>query len=298
MKRILITGANSYIGTSFENYMSQFGSDYQIETIDMRGEDWKKADFSSFDSIIHVAGIVHVKEKNEGLYYQVNRDLAFETAKKAKSDGVNQFIFFSSMSVFGMDTGVITDKTKPNPKTPYGKSKLAAEGLLKELESKSFRICILRPPMIYGPNSVGNYPRLAKLAKKIPVFPKVNNQRSMLYIDNLSAFLKLMVDTNLSGIFHPQNDEYVNTSEMVKIIAEVNGKRIFLVPGFNSLIKVASIQSGLLRKVFGSLVYYSDTEGFPQSTSNNVFLDYQDKTFIESISHSENSFESSEKVEL
>ena len=153
MKRILITGANSYVGTSFEKYMTQFGSDYQIETIDMRGEDWKKADFSGFDSIIHVAGIVHVKEKNDNLYYKVNRDLAFETAKKAKADRVKQFIFFSSMSIFGMDTGIITDKTKPNPKTPYGKSKLAAEGLLKELESESFRICILRPPMIYGPNS-------------------------------------------------------------------------------------------------------------------------------------------------
>lgn len=287
MKRILITGANSYIGTSFENYMSQFGSDYQIDTVDMRGEDWKKADFSGFDSIIHVAGIVHVKEKNDNLYYQVNRDLAFETAKKAKTDRVKQFIFFSSMSIFGMDTGVITDKTKPNPKTPYGKSKLAAEGLLKELESESFRICILRPPMIYGPNSVGNYPRLAKLAKKIPVFPKVNNQRSMLYIDNLSAFLKLMVDTNLSGVFHPQNDEYVNTSEMVKIIAEAHDKKLIIIPGFSGIIKLVSTRIGVFRKVFGSLIYQESAIGFPGSKVLNVRLEYQDKDIRRSIFESE-----------
>lgn len=287
MKRILITGANSYVGTSFEKYMTQFGSDYQIETIDMRGEDWKKADFSGFDSIIHVAGIVHVKEKNDNLYYKVNRDLAFETAKKAKADRVKQFIFFSSMSIFGMDTGIITDKTKPNPKTPYGKSKLAAEGLLKELESESFRICILRPPMIYGPNSVGNYPRLAKLAKKIPVFPKVNNQRSMLYIDNLSAFLKLMVDTNLSGVFHPQNDEYVNTSEMVKIIAEAHDKKLIIIPGFSGIIKLVSTRIGVFRKVFGSLIYQESAIGFPGSKVLNVRLEYQDKDIRRSIFESE-----------
>lgn len=287
MKRILITGANSYIGTSFEKYMTQFGSDYEIETIDMRGEDWKKADFSGFDSIIHVAGIVHVKEKNDDLYYQVNRDLASETAEKAKNDGVKQFIFFSSMSVFGMDTGVITDKTKPNPKTPYGKSKLAAEELLKGLDSDSFTVCILRPPMIYGPNSVGNYPRLAKLANKIPIFPKVNNQRSMLYIGNLSAFIKLLVDTNLSGTFHPQNNEYVNTSEMVKLIAEAHDKDITVVPGFSGIINLLSARIGVFRKVFGSLIYQKSTIGFPGSKILNVSLQYQDKDFKSSIFESE-----------
>lgn len=287
MKRILITGANSYIGTSFEKYMSQFGSDYQIGTGDMRGETWRKMDFSVYDSIIHVAGIVHIKEKNEDLYYQVNRDLAFETAKKAKADGAKQFIFFSSMSVFGMDTGVITNTTKPNPKTPYGKSKLAAEELLKGLESESFTVCILRPPMIYGPNSVGNYPRLAKLANKTPIFPKVDNQRSMLYIGNLSAFLKLMVDTNLSGIFHPQNDEYVNTSEMVKLIAEAHDKNITVIPGFSGIIKLLSAQIGIFRKVFGSLIYQESTIGFPDSKILNVRLEYQDKDFKNSIYESE-----------
>lgn len=287
MKRILITGANSYIGTSFENYMAQFGSDYQIDTVDMRGDSWREKDFSGYDSLIHVAGIVHVKEKNDQLYYQVNRDLAVETAKKAKKDGVKQFIFFSSMSIYGMDTGVITKETKPNPKNAYGKSKLAAEELLRELQADDFQICVLRPPMIYGPNSVGNYPRLAKLAKKTPIFPKVNNQRSMLYIGNLSAFLKLMIDTTLSGTFHPQNKEYVNTSEMVKLIAKTNRKKLYLVPGFSGIITVFSSQVSTLRKVFGTLVYDDKTQGFPGSTCNNKLMTYQNKNFDDSILETE-----------
>ena len=287
MKRILITGANSYIGTSFENYMAQFGSDYQIDTVDMRGDSWREKDFSGYDSLIHVAGIVHVKEKNDQLYYQVNRDLAVETAKKAKKDGVKQFIFFSSMSIYGMDTGVITKETKPNPKNAYGKSKLAAEELLRELQADDFQICVLRPPIIYGPNSVGNYPRLAKLAKKTPIFPKVNNQRSMLYIGNLSAFLKLMIDTTLSGTFHPQNKEYVNTSEMVKLIAKTNRKKLYLVPGFSGIITVFSSQVSTLRKVFGTLVYDDKTQGFPGSTCNNKLMTYQNKNFDDSILETE-----------
>lgn len=287
MKRILITGANSYIGTSFEKYIATFGEDYQVDTIGMHGDSWREADFSMYDSIIHVAGIVHVKEKNDDLYYQVNRDLAFETARKAKEDGAKQFIFFSSMSIFGMDTGVISKTTKPNPKTPYGKSKLTAENLLKDLESESFTVCILRPPMIYGPNSVGNYPRLAKLAKKTPIFPKVNNQRSMLYIGNLSAFLKLMIDTNLSGTFHPQNDEYVNTSEMVRLIAEAHGKKIILVPGFSGIIKLASARIGVLRKVFDSLTFADDMTGYPGSKILGIKLDYQESNLKTSILETE-----------
>ncbi|KAF1303527.1 NAD-dependent epimerase/dehydratase family protein [Enterococcus sp. JM9B] len=292
MKRILITGANSYIGTSFETYMQQFGDDYQIDTIDLKDGSWKEKDFSGYDSIIHLAAIVHVKEKNEELYYQVNRDLAVETAKKAKDEGVSQFIFFSSMSIFGVDTGVISKETMPQPKTPYGKSKLAAEKLLGELDSPKFKVCILRPPMIYGPNTVGNYPRLARLAKKSPIFPKVKNQRSMLYINNLALFLKLMVDSQLSGTFHPQNKEYVNTSDMVEKIAEINNKKIRIIPGLDGLIQFLSKQINVFNKVFGTLVYDREMKGYPGSIIQKFQLSYQDKNFEKSIKATE----ASEKI--
>lgn len=288
MKQILITGANSYIGTSFETYMQQFGDDYQIDTIDLKDGSWKEKDFSGYDSIIHLAAIVHVKEKNEELYYQVNRDLAVETAEKAKDEGVNQFIFFSSMSIFGVDTGVISKETIPQPKTPYGKSKLAAEKLLGELDSPKFKVCILRPPMIYGPNTVGNYPRLARLAKKSPIFPKVKNQRSMLYINNLALFLKLMVDSQLSGTFHPQNKEYVNTSDMVEKIAEINNKKIRIIPGFDSLIQLLSKQINVFNKVFGTLIYDKEMDGYPDTLTENAIHNRQmTDDFFESIKKSE-----------
>src|SRR5690606_7124221 len=118
--------------------------------------------------VIHVAGIAHVKEtkENADLYYKVNRDLAFEVAKKAKNEGVKQFIFLSSMSVYGIETGIIKINTPTNPKTNYGRSKLEAEELISSIESDSFKVAILRPPMIYGKGCKGNYIRLANLAIK------------------------------------------------------------------------------------------------------------------------------------
>ncbi|MBQ8448191.1 MAG: NAD-dependent epimerase/dehydratase family protein, partial [Clostridia bacterium] len=159
MKRILITGANSYIGTSFENYMKQWVDEYSVDTVDMIDGTWREKDFGEYDVVFHVAGIAHKKETKENaeLYYKVNRDLAIETAKKAKKDGVKQFIFLSSMSVYGMDTGVITKDTVPTPKSNYGKSKLQAEEGMKELADDDFKICTIRPPMVYGEGCKGNY---------------------------------------------------------------------------------------------------------------------------------------------
>lgn len=254
-KRILITGANSYIGMSFENWLSQWPDKYSVETIDMLDGSWREKSFSGYDVVFHVAGIAHVKEtkKNESLYYLINRDLANEVAKKAKIDGVHQFIFLSSMSVYGIDTGVIDKNTPVKPKSAYGKSKFQAEELINKLADDSFTVAILRPPMVYGKGCKGNYPRLAKLALKTPIFPLVDNKRSMIYIDNLSEFVKQICDNTSSGLFLPQNSEYVNTSEMVRLIAETHGKRIRIIKGFNLILKL--MVNNTLDKIFGDLVY-------------------------------------------
>jgi nucleoside-diphosphate-sugar epimerase len=228
---------------------------YKIDSIDMIDGSWKAVDFSQYDVVYHVAGIAHIKEtkKNKDLYYKVNRDLAFETARKAKRDGVGQFIFLSSMSVYGIKNGVIDKATPLNPNTAYGKSKLEAEELIKELEDESFIITILRPPMVYGKGCRGNYPRLVGLALKTPIFPKVDNKRSMIYIDNLSEFVKQLIDNRSGGLFFPQNAEYVNTSEMVRLIAEAHGKRIIMTKFFNPLLWLLNVST--FNKVFGDLVY-------------------------------------------
>lgn len=258
MKKILITGANSYIGSSFEKYLNKnYNSCYQIDTLDMINESWKNFDFSSYDVIYHVAGIAHIKETkdNKDLYYKVNKDLAIEVAKKAKQENVKQFIFLSSMSVYGIEKGFITKDTTLNPKSNYAKSKLQAEEVIKSLQTKDFKICIIRPPMVYGKDCKGNFQSLIKFAKKLPIFPKVKNNRSMIYIDNLSEFVKLLIDNSEEGLFFPQNNEYSNTSYLVKLIGQSMNKKVRLFIGLGWLIKLSGLVVKKLTKAFGSLCY-------------------------------------------
>jgi UDP-glucose 4-epimerase len=255
MKMILITGANSYIGASFEKWLEQESGDYFVDTIDMIDERWKEKSFSEYDVVFHVAGITHIKEtkENSELYYKVNRDLVYEVAKKSKNDGVKQFIFLSSMSVYGMEVGSISKDTVPSPKSNYGKSKLQAEELIEKLQDSTFNIAILRPPMIYGKGCKGNYSRLEKFALKSPIFPDIKNKRSMIEIDRLCEYLKVLIDEESNGLFFPQNEEYVCTSDMVKNIAEKHGKKIYMTKLFNPLLRVLKVS--IINKVFGDLVY-------------------------------------------
>jgi len=283
VKKILITGANSYIGTSFEGWVSRYPDKYSVDTIDMRDEKWREKSFSGYDVVFHVAGIAHVSSspKLKDLYYRVNRDLAIETAKKAKADGVKQFIFMSSIIVYGDSAHinkkkVIDKNTKPQPSNFYGDSKLQAEQGILALESESFKVVILRPPMIYGKGCKGNYPKLVKAALKLPIFPDIDNERSMLHIDNLCEFVRLIIDNEERGIFFPQNKEYVKTSEMVKVIAETHGKKIRLTKAFNPMLKLLAYKVGFINKVFGNLVYEKSMSEYKE--------DYRVRDFRESIS--------------
>lgn len=256
MKRILITGANSYIGTSFEKWTSQWQNDYQICTVDTQN-DWTETSFNKFDIVFHVAAIVHQNEKKQvaETYYKVNCDLVYEVALKAKREGVSQFIFLSTMGVYGKYDGNIDSQTKPNPKTHYAKSKLMAENKIRSLSNKNFKVAILRPPLVYGKGCKGNYTRLSRLALKTPVFPKIKNQRSMIHIDNLCEFIRLLIDDQEQGIFFPQNKAYVNSAELVTRIAEVHHKKIHLTSFFNPLVNQLIKRIVVFQKVFGNLVY-------------------------------------------
>ena len=264
MKKILITGANSYIGMAFENYIANnYSSEYQIDTIDMIGDKWKDESFVGYDVVYHVAGIAHsdsgkISKEKEKLYYSVNTDLTIETAKKAKAEGVKQFIFMSSAIVYGNSAPIgkkkiITKDTPVSPANCYGDSKVQAENGLRLIEDETFKVVILRPPMIYGKGSKGNYPMLSKLAKKTCLFPNVYNERSMLYIENLLEFVRLINEER--GIFWPQNAEYSNTSQLVKMIGGVHGKKIRLIKGLTWLLRFLGIFMGLVNKAFGNLSY-------------------------------------------
>jgi nucleoside-diphosphate-sugar epimerase len=277
MKKILITGKNSYVGKNLERWLGAYPDKYIVDSISLRDYSWKAIEFSKYDVVFHVAGIAHIKETsdNQDLYYNVNRDLAYEIAQKAKSDGVGQFVFLSSMSVYGIENGVINKNTPLKPNSAYGKSKIEAEELINKIKDDSFIVATLRPPMVYGRGCRGNYPKLAKLALKTPMFPNVDNKRSMIYIDNLSEFVKQLIDNQGGGLFFPQNAEYVNTSEMVRMIAEVHGKRVLMTKLFNPLLRLLNVST--VNKVFGNLVY-------DMSMSGNINL----VPFSETIKQTEN----------
>lgn len=282
MKKVLITGKNGYIGTEFYKWIKINSTKISIEFIDVKTNEWKNKNFSNYDVVLHLAGIAHSSRnpKLKDLYYKVNRDLTFDLAKKSRQDGVKQFIFMSSIIVYGegsLNKTKIDGNTIPVPSNFYGDSKLQAEKLIKELEDDSFNIVVIRPPMIYGRNSKGNYSKLSKLSKLTPVFPDFYNERSMLHIDNLSSFIAAIILKNVKGTFFPQNKSYVTTSELVKTIAEVNDKKLILVPGFNYLIKILIKKQEIFNKLFGNLVY-------DQKLSEHQNLnDYWVNDFYESI---------------
>lgn len=268
-------------------------SSYRIDAVDTMGDNWKKADYTKYDVVFHVAGIAHVNAdpKMEPLYYKVNCNLTIEVAKHAKAAGVRQFIFMSSQIVFhesqSLKAEVLTAETKPAPNGFYGNSKLQAENglwnLVKNQKENSTRsqggnkmkICILRPCMIYGPNAKGNFSRLAKLACKTPVFPEWHNKRSMLYIDNLAEFVKQAIERELEGTFYPQNRELADTVEIVRYFAKEAGHKIWITKLLNPFVWMGSLVLQPINKMFATYYY--------NPKMSKMEFDYQLVSFEESL---------------
>ena len=279
MKKVLITGANSYIGMSVEQWLNNATEEFEIDTLDMQSPAWKEFPFANYDTVFHVAGIAHFSkdESKKDLYYRVNTNLTEEVAKLAKEKGIKQFIFMSSIIVYGDSTSkerIINSSTEPSPSDFYGDSKWQAELKLQALNNDSFKIAIVRPPMIYGKGSKGNYPRLSNLAKKVPIFPNFSNQRSMLHIDNLCEFIKQLILSGKSGVFFPQNEEYVSTPELVKEIVDCHNRKLILTKVGNPLIKLL-FSNDNVKKLFGNLTY--------EKSMSQYDFEYQIRDFKESI---------------
>lgn len=281
-KKILITGAGSYVGKSFERYAKENYPVFTIDTVDMTNGSWREYDFHGYDTVFHVAGIAHADigkadEATKKKYYAVNTDLAIETAVKAKQAGAKQFIFMSSMIIYGecssyREKKIIDEHTIPSPTNFYGDSKWQADKGVRALSSDTFHVVVLRAPMIYGKGSKGNYSALVKLAKYLPFFPSIENERSMLYVGNLCEFLCLMILSGESGIYFPQNAEYTNTSAFVKKIGSAAFHPIHTTKMLNPAVAAACYISEkarrLINKAFGSTIY-------KQSLSIYDGLDYQ-----------------------
>ena len=283
MKKILITGAGSYVGENVRNYILLTSSDFQIDAVDTMNEAWKKADFSQYDVVFHVAGIAEVNGKKgmEQLYYKVNTDLTIEIAKHAQANGVKQFIFMSSMIVYketqSLKGNIITPESMPAPNGVYGDSKLKAEEGLKDVAKGEGRmkVCILRPPMIYGPNSKSNLLRLGRLGTKVPFFPNWRNKRSMLYIDNLGEFVKQAVLRELEGTFYPQNRELSATVDIVRFFAKAADHRIWITKLLNPFVWLGSVVLQPVNKMFADSYYVPEMSEYG--------FEYQIVSFEESL---------------
>lgn len=269
MKNILITGAGSYIGTKVENWLKQWPEEFHVDAVDTINDNWEKADFSKYDVVYNVAGIAHVKAaKGEGpLYYAVNRDMVIAIAKAAKEAGVKQFIHMSSMIVY-KEVKTLAGKqihkdSEPTPNGFYGDSKLQGEIGVRALADKDFKVCIMRPPMIYGPGCKGNFPRLVWLAQKTPIFPAWHNKRSMLHIDNLCEFVKQLILHEMEGTFYPQNAEYADTVEIIRYYAKSSGKKIWITKLFNPLIWLFGNHVRALGKMFSNSTYDMEMSEYP-----------------------------------
>ncbi|MCL2404193.1 MAG: NAD-dependent epimerase/dehydratase family protein [Defluviitaleaceae bacterium] len=281
VKRVLVVGANSYIGDSFARYARKR---LCVDIVDSY-EGWKTAQYNEYDSVLMVAGLAHQKwtrkqqEANKDMYNAINSDLAIAVAKKAKAGGVGQFIYLSSMAVYGRAVGAITTNTKVMPKDTdyYGLSKYRAETALASLSQVGTSLCIVRPPMVYGPGCPGKFASLVKVAKVLPFIPFVDNKRSMIFIDNLCEFLCLAIERHISGVFHPHNNEYMNTTLLIKAIAKAMGKRRYVMPGLGLLVRCMMPFSSTAKTAFGSLYYDGNVAAMPFKD------DYQVVSIAESV---------------
>ncbi len=271
MKKILITGKNSYVGNAFYDYIKcNFEDKYYVDKISLKDVNIESIDLNKYDTIFHVSGIAHsdygkISVERSKDYYRVNTDLTIRLAKHAKENGIKQFVFMSSIIVYGEsapigEKKVITKDTIPTPNNSYGDSKLKAEEGIKNLNDENFNVAIIRAPLIYGKNSKGNFKTLENMALRLPIFPYIENERSVISIDCLSDYIKRIIDNNSSGIFFPQDEEYMNTSLMVKKIASDYGKRITLLSGFRIVLKILSNFMPIVNKAFGNLVYSKKLE--------------------------------------
>jgi UDP-glucose 4-epimerase len=264
VKRVLIFGAESYIGVSFERHVK---GRLLTKTIDARDNGWRDMDFSKYDSILYVAGIAHRKQSGESkaLYFAVNRDLAHEAAQKAKADGAGQFVYMSSLYAFGVHAGEITPEAEASPAAGdwYGQSKYEAEKLLLPMRDEAFRVAVIRPPMVYGPGCKGNFPRLVKLAGLLPILPTLENRRSMIYIENLAELLAIVAEENASGVLCPQNAEYAATAEMLGLARVALGKKARRTGLLNLPIRLAMPVCPPIKNAFGSLWYSREVSAMP-----------------------------------
>lgn len=258
MKRILILGKSSYLGEHLFSWLKKHKDNYHVDIVSTMNYEWKNTDFSKYDVVVNYTGVAHINNITEDmreLFYSVNRDLVTEMGTYAKEHGVKHFIQFSSMNVYGDYCQCVVDRNSEKPASFYGNSKLQGDNGLRKLECDTFKVAYIRPPFVYGKGCRGNYNTISSIAKKTPVFPDFRNKKSMIYVDNLSEFIRLVIDNELEGIFTPQNKELVSTADLVREIAQNSGKKIWFTKLFNWAIPIGNKLTRVVRRAFADDFY-------------------------------------------
>lgn len=285
VKKVMLVGVGGYIGGKFTEYIHANYPDWQINAVDSMERKWEATDFIGYDAVYNVSGLAHAnaRQGSEELYYQVNGQLPIDVATKAKTEGVPLFVQMSSQIVYGDmsnigEEKIITAESIPSEPTVYGKSKMMAERGLQKLVDETFQVAIIRPPLIYSEYARDNFPRLVNFAKKMPVFPKLENKQSMVYVDNLCELIRLIIESNKGGIYYPQQECYIETSKIVADIAKAVGNKMWQTRIFNSALRLLSKvpQLGFIHKAFGSITY-------DMSISNHFDGKYRVVSYEESI---------------
>lgn len=250
---ILVTGSSGYIGS---NFIDTFEKEYHFFKFSLQENAIDTLNLEKIDTILHCAALVHQKiEYDYKTYDDVNVQYPITLARKAKESGVKQFIFISTIAVYGEDKKDINEKTTYAPITPYGKSKLEAERQLEELNDENFIVSIIRPPMVYGKDAPGNIRSLITLVKKVPILPfaKIDNKRSFVYIGNLIHLINKIIKKKIAGIFLVSDDKSISTTYLIELIAKELNKKKYLVkiPFFESLLKM--LKPSLYKRLYENL---------------------------------------------
>jgi UDP-glucose 4-epimerase len=282
---ILLTGGNGFIGNYFQN---NYGDSYNISTFSFRNDDINKLDLKNIDTIVHLSALVHqMGGASKEAYFKINVNNTLELAKKAKKANVKQFVFMSSVKVYGEESDTpYTETTKCEPQDDYGLSKLAAENKLKDMEDTNFTISILRTPIVYGYGVKANIENLINLVNKVPILPfsNIQNRRSMVYIGNLCHLLDTIIRQQSSGIFLAADDQALSTSKFISMISKASNKNCYLIqiPFFESLLKLA--KPSFHKRLYESL----EINNQASKTKLNFKNIYTTKEGIKHMIHGEN----------
>jgi len=255
MKNILITGSNGFIGSYF---IKKYMQTYNLKVFSFLHEKIENLECSDCDVVLHLSGLVHqMAGASEEEYIKINLKQTLAIANKAKKSGVKQFIFMSTVKVYGEETDLpYTENSVCNPKDAYGRSKLKAEQELLKLQSNSFKISIIRTPIVYGYGVKANIKKLINLVDKISLLPfgSISNQRSFVYVGNLSHLCDLIIKQEISGIFLASDDQPISTSQLCTLIADKLHKKIYLIkiPFFEILL--SKIKPSLYKRLYKNLI--------------------------------------------